>query len=137
MSKVVTMRLADEQAEALQRLARRMDRSQGETAARLVDEALRMAEYAFITFRSSIVGRQAYIQGRGLAVWEVIMLLRERSGDVAATAAYLQWPLAQVQAAVNYARAFPDDIADALADNDSYSAEKVSAMLPQTRVVDL
>lgn len=63
-----------------------------------------MAEHPLITFRSSIAGRQAYIQGCGLAVWEVMMLLRERGGDVDATAAYLKWPLAQVQAAVHYAR---------------------------------
>lgn len=111
--------LPDDQAERLQRLARRLGRTR---------------EEAGITFRDSAVGRQAYIQGGGLAVWEVIMLLRERGGDVEKTADYLSWPVIRVQAAANYAAAFPHEIDAALADNDSYDEHKLRAVLPQTRV---
>lgn len=134
MSKAMTIELPDDQAERLQRLARRLGRTREETGARLIDEALRGADFAFITFRDSAVGRQAYIQGSGLAVWEVMMLLRERGGDVGKTANYLEWPHTRVQAAANYAAAFPDEIAESLADNDSYDEHKVRMMLPQTRV---
>ncbi len=134
MSKAMTIELPDDQAERLQNLARRLGRTQEETGVRLIDEALRTAEFAFIVFRNSAVGRQAYIQGSGLAVWEVMMLLRERGGDVEKTADYLAWPMARVQTAVDYAAAFPDEIDAALSDNDSYDEHKVRAMLPQTRV---
>jgi len=134
MAKAMTIELPDDQAERLQRLARRLGRTREEAGARLIDEALRMAEFTFITFRDSAVGRQAYIQGGGLAVWEVMMLLRERGGDVEKTADYLSWPVIRVQAAANYAAAFPHEIDAALADNDSYDEHKVRAMLPQTRV---
>ncbi len=134
MSKAMTIELPDDQAERLQKLALHLGRTQEEAGARLIDEALRTAEFAFITFRDSAVGRQAYIQGSGLAVWEVMMLLRERGGDVEKTADYLEWPVIRVQAAVNYTVAFPDEIAAALADNDSYDEDKVRAMLPRTRV---
>lgn len=133
MSTVMTIELPDDQAERLRRLLR-LGRTQEETGARLIDEALRTAEYAFITFRDSAAGRQAYIQGSGLAVWEVMMLLRERNGDIERTAEYLGWPVAGVHAAANYAAAFRDEIEAALADNDSYDEHKVRAMLPQTRV---
>lgn len=62
------------------------------------------------------------------------MLLREHGGTVEKTADYLEWPLTRVQAAANYAAAFPDEIAEALADNDSYDEHKVRALLPQTHV---
>ncbi len=67
MPKAMTIQLPDDQAQRLQRLARRLGRTQEEAGARLIDEALRVAEFAFITFRDSAAGRQAYVQGGGLA----------------------------------------------------------------------
>ena len=77
-----------------------------------------MRQFAFIDFRDSPTGRQAHIQGSSLAVWEVMMLARGYHGDVAAVARHLEWPEAKVQAAVNYAAAFPGEINEALAEND-------------------
>lgn len=136
MSQVITIRLPDALAARLKRLARRYGYSQGETGARLIDEGLRRADFGFIDFRDSSAGRQAYIQGSSLAVWEVVMLARERGNDVARTAEYLGWPAARVQAAVNYADAYPDEIDAALADNASYDATAIRRMLPQTRIVE-
>lgn len=137
MSRVVSIRLKDGQVERLERLARRFGRSYGETGALLIEEALRMADYAFIDFRDSIVGRQAYLQGSSLAVWEVVALVRACQGDVAKAAGLLQWPTQRVQAAVNYAAAFPDEIDAAIDDNAAYDAARVSRMLPQTRVFSM
>lgn len=134
MSQVMSIRLQDSQAERLGRLARRLGRSRGETGALLIEEALRMSEFAFVEFRDSIVGRQAYVHGSSLAVWEVIMILRAYGGDVQKAAEHLRWPAYRVHAAVNYAGAFPDEIDAAIADNASYDAETVRRMLPRTRV---
>ena len=46
----------------------------------LVEEGLRRSEFAFLDFRDSPAGRQAYIQGSTLAIWEVMLLLRELQG---------------------------------------------------------
>jgi uncharacterized protein (DUF433 family) len=137
MSQVITIRLPDAQAERLKRFARRLGYSQGETGARLIEEALRMSEFAFIEFRDSIAGRQAYMQGSSLAVWEVVMVVRERGSDVAKAAAYLGWPVARVQAAVNYAETYRDEIDTAIADNAAYDATTIRHMLPQTRVIGI
>jgi len=134
MSQVMSVRLHDRQAERLGRLARRLGRSKGETGALLIEEALRMSEYAFIDFRDSVVGRQAYIQGSSLAVWEVVMIVRAYNGDVERAAKHLHWPIYRVQAAVNYAAAFLEEIDAAIADNAAYDAERLCRMLPQTRV---
>ena len=134
MSRVISIRLHDSQAERLGRLARRLGRSQAETGALLIEEALRMSECAFIDFRDSFVGRQAYLQGSSLAVWEVIMILRAYDGDDEKAAEHLQWPAYRVEAAASYAAAFPEEIDAAIDDNESYNAEKVRRMLPQTRV---
>jgi len=137
LSQVISIRLRNAQAERLGRLARRLGRSQGETGALLIEEALRVSEYAFIDFRDSIVGRQAYAQGSSLAVWEVVMLVRGYGDDVERAAKHLQWPVQRVRAAVNYATAYPEEIDTAIADNEAYDAERVSRMLPGTRVLTM
>ncbi|HEX8732451.1 MAG TPA: hypothetical protein VF725_10385, partial [Ktedonobacterales bacterium] len=106
-----------------------LNKSASETAAMLLEEALRAAEFAFIQFRGSEVGRQAYIQGSGLAVWEVVKLARAYDGDVARVAESLGWPVVKVQAALTYAAAYPEEIEAAIADSQPTHAA-LAAMLP-------
>lgn len=131
MSQVVSLRLKDNQMDRLRKVARRMGRTPTEVSGLLVEEGLREAEFAFIEFRDSSVGRQAHIKGSRLAVWEVIMIAQDYALDVAQTAEHLDWPAFKVQAALNYAAAFPDEINDAIADNDAYDFETLKRLLPQ------
>ncbi len=136
MSQVVSMRLKDGQMERLRRVARQLGLTPSETSARLVEESLRRGEFSFIDFRDSAVGRQAYIQASSLAVWEVVMVAQCYALDPERTAAHLRWPIVRVQAALNYARAFPEEIDAAIRDNDAVDFEAISRMLPQaTRFV--
>jgi len=131
MTRVVSMRLQENQLERLRRVARRMGRTPSELSALLVEEGLIEAEFAYVDFRDSSVGRQAYIKGSGLAVWEVFMVARDYGLDVEKTAAHLRWPAFKVKAALNYAKAFPDQIEDAIADNEACDFEALSRVLPQ------
>jgi hypothetical protein len=148
-SMVISMRLSNKSGERLKRLATRHGWTPSDASARLVEEGLRRADFAFIDFRDSVAGRLAYIQGSSLAVWEVMMLAREyeRSSNsslgsdrlkaqldcVTGVAKHLRWPEAKVKAAFNYTKAFPDEINEAMADNDSVSFETLSEMLPQAK----
>ena len=60
----------------LKRMANRHGWTPSDASARLVEEGLRRSEFAFIDFRDSLAGRQAYMQGSTLAVWEVMLLSR-------------------------------------------------------------
>lgn len=131
MSQVMSLRLKDQQMERLRRIARRLGRTPSEVGALLVEEGLREAEFACVEFRDSAVGRQAYIKGSRLAVWEVVEIARGYGLDVERTAEHLRWPAFKVQAALNYAVAFPEEIDYAIADNDSCDFEKLSRVLPQ------
>jgi hypothetical protein len=102
-----------------------------DASARLVEEGLRRSEFAFIDFRDSSIGRQAHLQGSTLAVWEVMLLLRSYKTDTSAVAKHLRWPEAKVQAAANYAAAFPEEINEAMAENDLADFEVLKRMLPQ------
>ena len=83
-----------------------------DTAALLLEEGLRMTEHPRIAFRTSIVGRLAYVQGSNLAVWEVAMIADDFERDAVQVAAHLEWPLAWVNAALLYADIYPEEIKD-------------------------
>jgi hypothetical protein len=72
-STVISMRLPAASGKRLKRLANRHGWTPSDASARLVEEGLRRSEFAFIDFRDSAIGRQAYIQGSSLAVWEVML----------------------------------------------------------------
>jgi hypothetical protein len=84
----------------------------------------------FIDIRSSVVGEQAYVRGSSLAVWEIVLLTESYDGDLAAVAKHLEWPLVKVEAAVRYAREFPEEIARALRENSSADFDSLKRMLP-------
>lgn len=128
---VVSMRLPAESGKRLKRMASRHGWTASDASARLVEEGLRRAEFAFIDFRDSAAGRQACLQGSTLAVWEVVLLVRAYEGDAAATADHLGWPETKVRAAMHYAEAFPEEIDTALAENDAADFQSLKRMLPQ------
>lgn len=90
-----------------------------------------MADYSHIEFRDSMAGRQAYVKGSSLAVWEVAMVARDYVGDAEKVAAHLQWPVPRVRAALRYAADFKEEVDAAIADNDAYDFAAVSRLLPQ------
>ena len=132
-STVISMRLPHRSGQRLKRLAASHGWTPSDASARLVEEGLRRAEFAFIDFRDSVSGRQAYVQGSSLAVWEIMLVARHYDHDAARVAKHLRWPEPKVQAAFNYAQAFPEEIEPALAEQDATDFVSLSRLLPQAR----
>jgi len=127
------MRLPSESGRRLKHMANRHGWTTSDASARLVEEGLRRSEFAFIDFRDSAAGRQAFVQGSSLAVWEVALLLRAYKQSAAAVARHLGWPELKVLAALHYAEAFHEEIAAALAENDAVDLKALKRMLPQAQ----
>jgi DNA-binding transcriptional MerR regulator len=137
MSRVVSIRLKDEQLERLKRFARRLGKSQSEMGALLIEEGMREAEFGQIEFRDSAAGRQAYLKGSTLAVWEVILVARDHGMDLEQVARYLQRPTEWVRAAFHYHEAFPAEIDQAIDDNRLLGYEKLKRLLPQLELIEV
>jgi hypothetical protein len=60
-----------------------------------------------------------------------MLLLRSYKKDLAATAKHLRWPEMKIQSALNYAEAFPDEIDQALEENQAMDFTALKRMLPQ------
>ena len=92
------------------RQARAAKTSKSDLVARYVIEKSLETEFPGISFRDSLSGREAYLTGRRVAVWEVVTV-REETKSIDKTASYFRWPRALVTRALAYAKAFPEEIA--------------------------
>jgi uncharacterized protein (DUF433 family) len=116
--------------ERLKRVARRYGRTHSEAAALLLEESLRQQEFTFVEFRDSPVGRQAYLKGSRLAIWQVLWFASQTDATPATIAEQLAVPEATIQAAFTYARAYPNEIDNAIEDQ-AYAGASLERLIPQ------
>ena len=83
--------------------------SKSNLVARYVMEKSLETEFPGISFRDSLSGREAYLTGHRVAVWEVVDVYGELK-TIDKTAEHLHWPAALVKRALAYAKAFPEEI---------------------------
>ena len=89
--------------------ARAAGTSRSNLVARYVIEKSLETEFPAISFRDSLRGREAYLTGHRVAVWEVLAV-HEQTKSVEKTASHFRWPRVLVQRALAYAKAFPEEI---------------------------
>jgi hypothetical protein len=94
------------------RQARAARTSKSDLVARYVIEKSLETEFPGISFRDSLSGREAYLSGRRVAVWEVVAV-HEETQSVEKTARHFRWPSVLVRRALAYAKAFPEEISTA------------------------
>jgi uncharacterized protein (DUF433 family) len=89
--------------------ARAARTSKSNLVARYVIEKSLENEFPAISFRDSLSGREAYVTGHRVAVWEIVAVYEEAQ-SVAKTAKHFDWPPVLVKRALAYAKAFPEEI---------------------------
>lgn len=133
----ISVELRDEQAARLDRFATGLHKSRVEATAQLIEEGLRHAEFPAVEFRDSVVGRQAYLVGSRLAIWEILMIAEGYEMRVDATAQHLQIDQDRVSQALRYAAAFESEVRRALDENRAITPEKLRASLPSGAWVEI
>lgn len=79
-------------------------------ATRLLEEGIRTARFPGIDFRDTPSGRQPFIVGTGLTVWELLMIWRDHKRDARYVLEnYPHLREQQVRAGVAYAEAFREE----------------------------
>jgi uncharacterized protein (DUF433 family) len=91
------------------RQARAAKTSKSDLVAQYVIEKSVETEFPGISFRDALAGREAYLTGHRVAVWDVVAVHSETK-SVAKTADHFGWPRVLVTRALAYARAFPEEI---------------------------
>src|SRR5215475_131912 len=89
--------------------ARAAKTSKSNLVARYVIEKSLETEFPAISFRDSLSGREAYITGHRVAVWEVVEVYNEIK-SIERTAEHFSLPSVLVRRALAYANAFREEI---------------------------
>lgn len=112
LSENVSVRLEESLAQRLRVRARAAGETLSDRLRRYADEGVRRDEHPLITFRDGPTGRRAGLVG-GPDVWEVVMWIEDLSDEadpIAALLAESTLNRAQIDAALRYRAAFPDEI---------------------------
>lgn len=106
---VQSCRIEADHAALLSRQAKRRHLEVSTLSSLYLKEKALEEEFPGVGFRDSIGGREAYLLGHRVAVWEVMDVYQEAK-TIAKTAEHFRWPAALVRCALAYAKAYPKEI---------------------------
>ena len=106
---VQSCRIGEEHAALISRQAKRRNLEVATLSSLYLKEKALEEEFPGIGFRDSAEGREAFVFGHRVAVWEVVDA-HQQTKSVAKTAAHFRWPPSLVRCALAYARAYPAEI---------------------------
>jgi hypothetical protein len=110
-TKPISLRVAEEVKQDLEQIARRFGTSPATLGADYLTQGVRTTKHPSIEFRQTPAGRMAYVRGVRLPVWLAVATVEDCYGNAEKAAKLLRLPVLLLRAALNYAKAFPDDIA--------------------------
>jgi uncharacterized protein (DUF433 family) len=112
--------------------ARRTRRSKSAVVSAFTEETARTRRFPGIGFRGDDASRRAWVMGSGLDVWELLQMLDDY-GSAEQLLAETHLTERQLRLALAYRDAYPDEIADAVADN-RLSVEELKTLYPFVEV---
>jgi uncharacterized protein (DUF433 family) len=119
------VRLSLEASRAIKQISASQGRTPSALLGEYAEEIARGQKFCHLEFRSTPLGRMAYIEGTRTAVWLITDLVRQEGGDVKAVAKSRQWPETKVRAALNYAAAYPEEIESLIERAHSISEDEI------------
>lgn len=120
---IVSIRITAAEKRSLEADARRKGIPIGTVAAKYIAEGVRRSRFPAVEFRNGSPGRVAYLAGTRWPVWLIVELVRDYSGKVEAAAKHMNRSPALIQMALDYAAAYPEEIAADLELADSRRRE--------------
>jgi uncharacterized protein (DUF433 family) len=124
----ISIRLSNATNQLVAAEARRTRRSKSAVVSAFTEETARTRRFPGIGFRGDDAARRAWVIGSGLDVWEILHMA-EDFGSVERLLAETHLTERQVRLALGYRDAYPEEIANAIADNRR-SAEELQALYP-------
>jgi uncharacterized protein (DUF433 family) len=108
-TRVQSCRIEESEAALLSRQAKRRHLEVSTLSSLYLKEKALEEEFPGIGFRDAAGGREAYVLGHRVAVWEVVDVHREAK-SVSRTADHFSWPDYLVKCALAYAKQYPDEV---------------------------
>jgi uncharacterized protein (DUF433 family) len=102
--------------------AKRTRRSKSAIVESVTDEAIRMRRFAGIGFRGEDAARRPWVIGSGLDIWEIIQMLDD-FGSIERLVEETRLTERQARLAIAYRDSYPEEISEAVAQNQRTAAE--------------
>jgi uncharacterized protein (DUF433 family) len=93
-------------------------------------------EFPHIAFRDSATGRQAYLRGHRLGVWQIASASRSFDGNVQQVAHHFRLETGLVEEALAYAAAHPQEIEAELRYAETFDIERLRTFVPNARLLE-
>ena len=106
---VQSCRIEKDHAALLSRQAKRRHLEVSTLSSLYLKEKALEEEYPGVGFRDSVGGREAYVLGHRVGIWEVVEVHLEAK-TVAKTARHFRWPPALVRCALAFAKAYAVEV---------------------------
>lgn len=129
-----SVRLQEDTERLVEAEARRTRRSKSAVVEAFTEETARTRRFPGIAFRGDDSRRRAWVIGSGLDVWEIVHMLKDFATTEALVAETQLSPV-QVRLALAYRDAYPEEVAEAIADNNLPIAD-VPVLYPFIAVAD-
>lgn len=129
-----SVRLQEDTERLVETEARRTRRTKSAVVEAFTEETARTRRFPGVGFRGGDARRRGWVIGSGLDVWEIVQMTQD-FGSPEELVAETQLSAAQVRLAVAYRDAYPDEIADAVAEN-TLPITDVRVLFPFVAVAD-
>jgi hypothetical protein len=129
-----SVRLQEDTERLVEAEARRTRRTKSAVVEAFTEETARTRRFPGIAFRGDNARRRAWVIGSGLDVWEIIHMLGD-FGSPEALVAETQVSQPHMRLAVAYRVAYPDEIDEAIADNQRPIAD-IGVLFPFIAIAD-
>lgn len=130
----ISINIDEERLNRLRQVARETNQTPDDTAASLIEEALRQRDFPGIHFRDTDTGHQAMVPGIRVPVYFLDQLAREVNEDIQTIAEHYDIPANAVEVSLDYIRAFPEEIERDIAEHEAAEA-RLLATLPADNII--
>jgi|SRR5579863_3114976 uncharacterized protein (DUF433 family) len=129
-----SVRLQEETERLVEAEARRTRRTKSAVVESFTEETARVRRFPGIAYRGDDARRRPWVIGTGLDVWEIVHMW-EDFGSTEVLVAETELSPAQVRIALAYRDAYPDEIAEAIIENQR-PIDDVRVLFPFVAVAD-
>jgi uncharacterized protein (DUF433 family) len=126
-----SMRMPEKTVEGIQEIAQQWGKEFSAVAKELLDEGIKMYRCPGIVFNEGAGGRRARIAGAGIEVWEIIATHKSMEENFKRLRNAFDWlSELQLRSALGYYRAYPKEIDQLMAQNESWTPEVIFQRFP-------
>ena len=126
-----SLRIPEKILKEIEQIAQETQKDFSSVANVLLEEAVRIHRCPGIVFTEGVRGRRARVAGTGIEVWEIIATYQGVGKSLDRLGKAYHWLTdQQLKSAIGYYKAYPEEIDRLIAENESWTPERIQKRHP-------